>query len=217
MAGTFSKVAIMFTRRQNGSPKSGDPQTLVDLRQAKRRVAGWLAVAVVLMLATDAVRIWLSRSGQPEPAAVPENAPTEYGYWQVSDTEFGPIRFDQSADSIEPNVGSYFQLKKDSHGCSTVVFPWSPVGTELIADDGQVIGVRVRSGKIETDQHIKIGSRERDVREAYTDSRYVVTEHAADGSDHDLVAARPMSAYEVSFRIGAGRVISYRAGNAAEL
>src|ERR1051325_7594924 len=100
MAGTFSKVAIMFTRRQNGSPKSGDPQTLVDLRQAKRREAVWLAVAVVLMLATDAFRIWLSRSGKPEPAAVPENAPTEYGYWQGSDNGVGPNRLDQSDGSM---------------------------------------------------------------------------------------------------------------------
>jgi hypothetical protein len=199
-------------------PETGQP----DLTRAKRVVLrATLTVAVLMFLSLMLARLrWdsLPFMGETnEPAIVPAGAPSGNGYWQVNETGYGPITFDDSVDVTEPHVGSYFQAKKDARGCWSIDFPFSPVGAEALTDGRVVTGVRVTSGKVETAQHIRIGSREKEVRQVYADSGYAVTERAVDSGSRELVAARPMSAYQLVFRIAGDRVASYRAGNTAEL
>lgn len=139
--------------------------------------------------------------------------------WVVSERGFGPILFDRSVEATEAALGSYFKVIKDPRGCSWPEYVSGPQGAHPIIDGNMVIGIKILDGSIETSQHVGIGTLETAVRTAYFSRGDSVSTTRADSGYHEMIIIpRPgVSTYQIIFGIVAGRVLSYRAGNAGEM
>ena len=163
------------------------------------------------------VRIVPAGAPAPAPTAVVPAVVTQQ--WVVSEQAFGPMVFDRSVEATEAELGTRFQLQKDSRGCSGAVFASAPQGAQPIVDGNMIIGIRIQGGVVETSEHVKIGTLETAVRTAYATLGDSVSTTRADSGYHEMIIIpRPgPSTYQLIFGIVDGRVLAYRAGNAAEM